>query len=115
VRYTIRVTEEEAARIDSVSASAALTVSDLFRFAVLDQPPPPAARRRHAVQDAQALARLLAAVGKIGGNVNQLARTANMGGWPEAALLQQTCADIQWMRLTLMQALGVPDRDGPRP
>ena len=68
------------------------------------------------MKDQQELARLLGTVGKIGANVNQLAHRANLGSWPEAQLLHEAAADIQWMRRTLMLALGVreePEHPAP--
>ena len=59
------------------------------------------------------------AVGQIGNNHNQLAHVANQGMWPESRLLHQAAADIQWMRRTLMLALGYreaePAQDEPAP
>jgi hypothetical protein len=107
IRLSARFTDAEADTVNRTAARSGLTVSDLLRFAVLNEPPPPARRRRYAVQAAPELAKLLAAVGHIGGNVNQLAHAANVGSWPESPLLERAVADIQWMRQTLMAALGI--------
>ena len=56
----------------------------------------------------------MGAVGKIGSNVNQLARAANAGSWPDSRLIAQACEDIRWMRNALMRAFGItPPPDGP--
>lgn len=114
-----RYSEQERDTLTHAANAAGVTLSDFIRAAALSQPlPPPKSRRarRQPVQDGQELARLLAAVGKIGSNVNQLAHVANCGSWPETRLLNEAAADIQWMRRTLMLALGVqaePEHPSP--
>ena len=63
----------------------------------------------------QELARLMAAIGRIGSNVNQLARMANAGSWPDSRLLKQACDDIRIMRDTLIRAFGMTPPDDPPP
>ena len=105
-----RFTEAELQIVNDRAEGTGMTTSDLLRFGVLREPPPPRRRGVHPVKDQQELARILGAIGKIGSNVNQLAHVANSGAWPENQLLHQAAADIQWMRHTLMIALGVPDQ-----
>lgn len=106
---SIRLPAAERAELDRRAAQAGLSVSGYFRVAALDAPIP--GRRR---ADAAELARLLAAVGKIGSNVNQLAYVANTGGWPDSRVIAEAMADIHWMRHHLMLALGVTP-PGPEP
>jgi len=111
-----RFTEAELQTVTSRADSTGMTVSDLLRFGVLQEAPPPRRRGVHPVKEQQELARLLGAVGKIGSNVNQLAHVANCGSWPESRLLHEAAQDIQWMRRTLMLALGVreePEHPSP--
>ena len=113
-----RYSETEKATITQAAEAAGVSVSDFTRAATLSQPlPPPRAKRanRPTVKDGDKLAALLLAVGRIGNNTNQLAHVANSGMWPEARLLHQAAADIQWMRHTLMQALGHRETATPQP
>lgn len=115
-RVTIRLDEAEHDSVFDRADKAGLTLSGYFRFAVLKTPPPLQSRRPPV--DRAELAKLLAAIGRIGNNMNQLARVANAGSWPESEALQQACNEITWIRSALMQALGVdPDTAyrGPEP
>ncbi len=101
---SIRLPPEERAELESRADRAGLSVGGYFRAAVLGAPLPRVARR--APVDRRELAMLLGAVGRIGSNVNQLARVANAGGWPESAMIDEARGDIRWMRAALMRALG---------
>ena len=118
VPLAVRFTEAERNTLTHAAGAAGVTLSDLLRSAALRQPLPPARPRRAnrpTVKDGDKLALVLSSVGRIGGNVNQLARVANGGGWPEAEDLQQAVSDIRWIRNTLMQSLGVQDTPKPEP
>lgn len=107
-----RFTELEKETITQAAKAAGVTMSDFIRAAALAQPlPPPQPKRanRPTVKDGERLSTLLLAVGRIGNNANQLAHVANAGEWPDRQALQATLADIQWMRHTLMLALGIRD------
>ena len=110
-----RYSEQERDTLTQAARAAGVTLSDFIRAAALQQPlPPPRPHRanRPTVKDGERLAMLLAAVGRIGNNANQLARIANAGSWPEARELHEAAADIRWMRTALMQALGTRE-DAP--
>ena len=98
---SIRLTPEERADLARRAEKAGLSLGGYFRAAVLDAPVP----QRHWA-DAAELARLFAAIGKIGSNVNQLAYVANTGGWPDSRVIAEAVADVQWMRRRLTLALG---------
>lgn len=112
-RVTIRLTEAEAAELNKRADDSRLTLAGYFRSAVMDTPPPPQSRRPPV--DRKELAKLLGAMGRIGSNINQLAKVANAGSWPESASLHKACEDIRWMRRALMQALGTKTQKRPRP
>ena len=104
-----RFSASEKDRLTQAAREAGVSLSDFIRAAALSQPLPPARPKRAnrpTVKDGARLAALLLAVGRIGNNVNQLAHVGNMGMWPESRLLRDAVSDIQWMRHTLMQALG---------
>lgn len=107
-RLMARFTEAEANAITAKAEAAGVSVSDLLRAAVLDMPLPKG-RRGGRVADAQSLGTLLGALGRIGNNVNQLARLAHIGSWPDAPALRESVRDIHWMRRQVMKALGVYD------
>jgi len=111
-RVTVRLTEAEAAELTKRAENARLTLAGYFRSAVLDSPPPPQSRRPPV--DRKELGKLLGAIGRIGNNINQLAKIANAGSWPESKALHEARDDIQWMRRTLMKALGVGSKNEPR-
>lgn len=88
---SFRVTPSEAARIDAAASAmpARRTRADWCRAAALHiarakvpAPPPPKRNpaRRLPRADVRLLAATLAALGKIGSNINQMARTANSTG-----------------------------------
>jgi hypothetical protein len=113
VSLATRFTEAERNTLTQAAEAAGVSMSDLVRSAVLQQPLPPSKPRRATrptIQDGDKFALLLSAAGRIGNNVNQLAYVGNRGGWPETEELQQAVSDIRWMRNTLMQALGVYDQ-----
>ena len=104
-----RFSEADAAKHEQAAAAAGVSVSDLIRGA-LDGAPPPRRTARPTVDQAE-LARLMGAIGRIGSNVNQLARVANSGSWPDSRALDEASADIRWMRDAVMRALGVTPPD----
>ena len=99
----VRVTPTQHARWVSLATAKGLTLSGYAKWAMFKKTP--SRRSRLPVPNAEELARLLAAVGKIGANVNRCAYLANIGSWAEAKRLHEACDDIQWMRRRLMLAL----------
>ena len=115
--FTVRLTGEERAELERRAERAGLSLGGYFKSAAFNTPPPPQSRRPPA--DRTELAKLLAAIGRIGNNINQLARVANAGSWPESKELGKACTDIKSIRTALMTALGVDPhagtRRGPKP
>ncbi len=115
--FSLRLSFEERARLEQEAADMALGA--YIRARVFDDSRPPRrSRGKRPVKDYQELARLAAALGnsRLSSNVNQLARAVNSGSLPvtpetELALLE-ACADIAWMRIALMKALGLYEDDG---
>jgi hypothetical protein len=99
-----RFTDQEAAAIKEMAASRGLTVGSLIYHAVLNAPPPRKAMPRPRVET-QILVRALGELGKIGSNLNQLTKYANMGRTLEASI-EATLRDFRELRLPFMQALG---------
>lgn len=78
VVFRVRFTEEEFERLKASADNAGLDLSAMARGQILGTPPPTRARRRSV--DHQALGRVLAELGRIGGNLNQMAKVANLVG-----------------------------------
>jgi hypothetical protein len=97
-------TREEAAQIDTLAKPLG-GFADLVRASVLGYKPP------SSKLDAPALAKLLAELGKIGSNVNQLAKRANEGRF-NADMIDDAMRELMEWRLLVMQALG---QERPRP
>jgi hypothetical protein len=103
-----RVKPELRAKVLADAAGRGLTYGAFMR-ATFEGSPGPRARRiapaEHAV-----LVRLLAELGKIGSNHNQLARVANStGDVPDRSDFARVEAAIQAMRNALLKALGYGD------
>lgn len=74
---TIRLTTDERATIDAAAERAGLMSGSYARQTLLGAPAPRQVRRPQV--ERRELARLLGELGKIGGNLNQLAKAANQG------------------------------------
>ena len=100
----IRWSDEEFARITGKADKAGLAIAAFMRAAALGDAGPRAQRRRPA--DYKALLKIHGQLGRIGGNVNQIARATHIGDEASAAELngiRRACEDI---RKALYEALG---------
>lgn len=73
VTVKCHVTKSDKARIDQLAFDAGMTISDLIKLRVLGTEP----KRRKASPERAELIKSLADLGRIGGNVNQIARALN--------------------------------------
>jgi hypothetical protein len=101
-----RASDAERAEIEAAAERTGLAVGAYVRSRVLEKPTTRATRRPPV--ERAALAQLLGQIGKIGSNLNQIARSENRGReseWMEDALRQ---ALREWgeMRDAVMQAMG---------
>jgi hypothetical protein len=101
-----RLSDEEHTAITAIADKRGLSPGALIRLTLLNVPPTPGVRRPTA--DVKLLAKVLAELGKIGSNINQIAYHLNAGrpgdvmeGSIDAALNEL----LEW-RMALMQALG---------
>jgi len=108
---TLRLTEEERARLEELAAG--MTLSTYVRACVFGQEAKRRRRRaKDKIADKKAAAEALALLGqsRIANNLNQLAYHANIGalevGEAERAKIHEAYAHVQAMRALLMQALG---------
>ena len=111
--FSIRLSDEQRADLDSRADRARLSTGGYAISAIFNTPPPRQSYRPSVVEEE--LARLMGAIGKIGSNINQLAHQAHLGSWPDSRALQQACADIRMMRDTLIRAFGRTPPDDPPP
>lgn len=116
---TARFSQQEARTLRAMAEQAGLTVGALIRHAVLKAQPPRAARRPPV--ELEAAARVLAALGKIGSNVNQLAHYAHQGKF-HSEEIDEAMRDLKELRIAILKAMGQepddpeteePDLDGP--
>jgi hypothetical protein len=107
-RFDVRCTPGFRARVEADARAAGLSVSGFVCARLGDRPSPRA--RRNAPTDHAALVKLLAELGKIGSNHNQLARIFNSTGeTPDHTEWVGIERDIQAMRRALLKALGHGD------
>lgn len=118
--FSLRLSFEERARL--ARDAAGLPLGAYIRERLFDEEAQPRRTRgRFPVKDHEALARVLAELGRsrLANNLNQLARAANTGSLPVTPEteeeLARACAAVAEIRQELLRALGVPDAEGPEP
>jgi hypothetical protein len=96
------LTPDEDAIIQTKAVAAGVTLSELQRMALFRYKPPP------TKIDREALSQLSRALGKIGGNLNQIAKELNMGrpGERVEGRLDDALRELFEWRTMVMQALG---------
>lgn len=115
-RVTLRLTEDEMSQLKAVAHG--ISVSAYIRNCVFGSEATPRKRRAYMpVADQEALARVLYLLGQthFANNLNQIAYHANCGtlSMDEATEdeIRETCAHIAFMRVKLIEALGIKNRD----
>lgn len=118
--FSLRLSFEERARLERDAAGMALGA--YIRERLFDgSEPPRRTRGKFPVRDHEALARVLAELGRsrLANNLNQLARAANTGSLPVTPEteedLARACAAVAELRGELLRALGVPGHAEPEP
>lgn len=106
---TARFNEQEKKALSERAAKAGMTRSAYLRFAALDTPPPRG--RRIFAANEETLARILAQLGKIGSNVNQLTHYAHLDRYQPASI-DLALRDLHELRHAIMRAL---DLERPLP
>lgn len=110
--YTVRFSASEAGQARKLAERSGLSLAALIRQSLFNVPPPRSARRPTA--NHKAIARLMGQLGKIGSNINQLAKHANAGRYQEASI-ELAMRDLMELRTACLQALGrepnTPDMD----
>jgi hypothetical protein len=101
---TIRLTPEERALIDAAAEEAGLASGSYARAILLGAPAPRQVRRPPV--ERKELARLLGELGKVGSNLNQLARENNEGEPPYKREVLAVLASLLAVRDAVLAALG---------
>jgi uncharacterized protein (DUF1778 family) len=99
-----RATAEEYAVVEEAAQKAGLTIGSYIRQTVLTAPR--TRSRRVPRPDVAALAKLIAELNRIGGNINRIARAANGGEQPESTWLQVTLQLLLQTMKCVRAALG---------
>lgn len=103
-RHTDRYTTDEFNAIAAKADRAGLSFSAFVRASLLGDAGPRAQRRPPA--DHKALRQLLGHVGRIGNNINQIARALNTGGVVSDAELHEALTAYLDIRDAIFKALG---------
>jgi hypothetical protein len=103
-QMVVRCTPEERAELEARAVRAGLAVGAYLRQQALGGSGPRARRRPPA--DAAALLLVEGQLGRIGNNVNQLARAANAGGWPSTLVMEDAAQAVIDACDAIVQALG---------
>ena len=110
--FSIRLSDDERAKLEA--SAGGMPIASYVKSVVLaDDAPRYRARRKPPVQDQRLIAEVLARLGqtRTASNLNQLARAANRGVLlvddDLANELRQACVDVAWMRVALIEALGL--------
>jgi hypothetical protein len=108
-----RLTPNEHADITALADKRGMSPGALIRQTLLNVPPGPNVRR--PTVDAKLLAQVLAEVGKIGSNINQIAYHLNAGrpGDRVEGSLEESLRELLEWRTALMQALGYERKRKP--
>lgn len=107
--FSLWLTPDERREIENRAERAGLSMGGYCKSIIFDAPPP--RRSRRPVIEKVELARLLGALGKVGGNLNQLAYTLNSEGNISVPELKEALLDLAEMRAAVMVALGYREGD----
>lgn len=103
-QVNVRFSETEHAELKQRADAIGVSVGAFIRMQTLDLTPPRASRVPPV--NRQLVAQLLAQLGKVGSNVNQIARLMNSGKHPYEWQFKEAHAAILEMRDACMKALG---------
>ncbi|MGB4069404.1 MAG: hypothetical protein WBK08_15365 [Nitrospira sp.] len=109
-RFTVRCTPAQRKALAAAADRAGLTFSSYILAACLHAVPPKAASVSRI--DRAQLAELLAKLGRLNGNINQIAKALNMHQSPDLSVLQRLPEVLQDLRADLMQTLGKRSASG---
>ena len=100
----IRLSQDERAVVETAAERAGLSVGSHARQTLLGAPAPRQVRRPPV--ERKELAKLLAELGKIGSNLNQLAKAVNSGSLVYTGEIDAVLAGLEETRQAILAALG---------
>ena len=100
----VRLSQDERAVVDAAAERAGLAAGSYARQVLLGAPAPRQVRRPPV--ERRELIRLLAELGKIGGNLNQLAKAANTRLFIRRREIDAALEGLQEVRNAILAALG---------
>jgi hypothetical protein len=116
--FSLRLSAEERAKLEA--AATGMSLGSYIKAKLFDGDLSPRRRRGNApVKDHAALAQVLGMLGnmRLASNLNQLARSANIGTLPLTPEVEEelarSCAAVIAMRAELLRALGYEADDRP--
>lgn len=101
----VRLSPEEFARVTDKADKAGMATAAFMRAAALGDAGPRAQRRAPA--DKETLLRILGQLGKIGSNINQIARRLNSGERADLPVLEEALRAYLELRNAIFEALGL--------
>ncbi len=105
VALSVRFTKAERNEIHAKAQAVGLTAGAYLRMLALDVPPPRSSRV--PTQPRKDVAQLLGHLGKVGSNVNQIAKALNSpGDNPSQAAIEDALRTVTDIRSACMSALG---------
>lgn len=108
----VRLTADEYARVAAKADKAGVAAAAFLRAAALGDAGPRAQRRAPA--DKHALLRILGHLGRVGNNVNQIARRLNSGETVQLPRLEEALVAYLEIRNAIFEALGLDPNTTPK-
>jgi hypothetical protein len=108
---TVRLNDGEREKLNELSSRSGLALGAFMRAAAFGDSGPRAQRRPPA--DHAALRQILGHCGRIGNNLNQIAKHLNAGGQANMRELKEALAIYREIRNAIMAALGMTTPKGP--
>ena len=105
-RVTIRLTDTEFSIIENVAAQAEMNISEYMRTQTMEGK---VNARFEIVADVDQIKKLIGEFGKIGSNLNQIARYFNQGGILSSEMrneIRKSLRDIYEMKYEVMKMAG---------
>ena len=96
-RFQVRILEEEYTDLKALAEREGLTIGSYIRHVAIEKPlekKTTRAKRRPTIE-VQALSKLISDIGRVGNNVNQIARGINQGDTPLAADIREALASLR--------------------
>ena len=103
-QLAFRVSPEERAQIEAAADAAELTIGSFVRGKMLKKIVTKEVRRPSI--DREILGRALGMLGKVGSNINQIAKHLNSGGNVPNAEIAKALNDVSFLKEKILKAIG---------